>query len=69
MKKKCSMCQEEKNVDQFNRDRRNKTDGLVARCKSCCKEIAASYYSENKDKVKAKVIEYRARVSGGKDEE
>jgi len=49
--KKCTKCGEEKLIDEFNKNGKNK-DGSVrykSRCKVCVKEYNEEYYKENKE--------------------
>ncbi len=50
--KKCGRCKEVKPLTAFGRDKGRK-DGLVSRCKDCCKSSRAKYRAENREKVMA----------------
>jgi hypothetical protein len=50
MKKVCTMCQEEKILEDFTFDKGNKKDGRRASCKKCCREKNAEYVKANPDK-------------------
>jgi hypothetical protein len=49
--KKCSKCQETKELTEFCKDKSRK-DGLQTKCKSCFKIIWSLYYPNNKEKCK-----------------
>jgi hypothetical protein len=50
MKKVCTMCQEEKVLEDFTFDKGNKKDGRRASCKECCRKKNAEYVKANPDK-------------------
>ena len=50
MKKVCTMCQEEKVLEDFTFDKGNKKDGRRASCKECCRKKNAEYIKANPDK-------------------
>jgi len=50
MKKVCTMCQEEKILEDFTFDKGNKKDGRRASCKECCRKKNAEYIKANPDK-------------------
>jgi len=52
MKKKCSKCGQEKELDQFYHYPRNK-DGLRFDCKKCVDDYARTWAKANPDRVKA----------------
>lgn len=56
MNKKCTKCEEIKNLDQFHKDKSCK-DGLRSWCKNCVSE----YKKENKEKSKEYSKKYRQR--------
>ncbi len=56
--KKCTKCKIEKELSEFNKDKRNKS-GLSNICKCCKSEEAKKYYSKNKKIVCEKVKKYR----------
>ena len=51
--KKCCSCKQDLPVDQFHRNKTNKS-GLANECKSCKKERAKVYYNNNTDKWRDK---------------
>lgn len=72
-KKICTKCGEEKTLEEFDRQKSNKTTGRRAACKFCRKAIGKEYreanknklkerskiyYINNKDKIKAYKVEY-----------
>lgn len=58
--KRCSRCGEEREISQFNKDKR-KYDGLNCHCKSCRKITSKEYYDNNKEEVKQRHQEYYER--------
>ena len=50
MKKVCTMCQEEKVLEDFTFEKGNKKDGRRASCKECCRKKNAEYIKANPDK-------------------
>jgi hypothetical protein len=50
MKKICTICQEEKVLEDFTFDKGNKKDGRRASCKECCRKKNAEYIKFNPDK-------------------
>jgi hypothetical protein len=46
----CSKCNEEKNICEFNKEKRNKS-GLKSECKLCRKLIKKKHYDTNKHKI------------------
>lgn len=50
--KKCYKCKEEKNLQEFAKDK-SKKDGLNSSCKVCSKLMVKNYHKENKEKIKA----------------
>ena len=50
MKKVCTMCQEEKVLEDFTFDKGNKKDGRRASCTECCRKKNAEYIKANPDK-------------------
>ena len=50
MKKVCTICQEEKILEDFVLDKRSKKDGRTAACKKCFNQKIAEYYKKNPDK-------------------
>ena len=50
MKKVCTMCQEEKVLEDFTFDKGNKKDGRRASCKKCCRKKNAEYIKADPDK-------------------
>lgn len=50
MKKVCTMCQEEKFLEDFTFEKGNKKDGRRASCKQCCRKKNAEYIKANPDK-------------------
>lgn len=61
--KVCSKCGEEKALEEFGRDRRRK-DGRRAMCRACSRAYdrarGKKYYEQNKEKVLARIRNYRA---------
>ncbi len=61
IKRKCFICKELKELNQFYKDR-NRKDGHQYHCKKCIKEYQKGYqreyYSKNKDKIKADKRKY-----------
>lgn len=55
---KCCGCGKVKPEDEYHRDKRQKTHGRVARCKSCVSLRTKKYYQENKDVVLEKAKDY-----------
>ena len=55
--KKCSKCDETKDITLFGKDSKRK-DGLNPWCKQCC----SSYYSNNKDRIKSQNKIYREKM-------
>lgn len=51
--KRCSICREEKRLDQFYKDAPRK-DGLHPLCKQCSARKTAAYYRKNKARLNAK---------------
>lgn len=67
MTKTCSKCGEEKQVDQFSKNRKSK-DGLYSSCKACNRNYYNSrkiqyseYYKRNRDKILEYCKEYAAK--------
>lgn len=67
--KECSKCHGIKDVGEFSKDNRNKTDGLQSKCKQCekqyrennkkhIKERHKQYYKDNKESVKKRKKQY-----------
>lgn len=52
MKKKCTLCKQEKPIDQFNRDKERK-DGYRSYCNSCRKPIRKKYLQKLSPEQKA----------------
>jgi hypothetical protein len=50
MKKVCTICQEEKVLQDFTFEKGNKKDGRRASCKECCRKKNAEYIKANPDK-------------------
>lgn len=48
--KRCAVCGQEKTLDQFRPEKRNK-DGLAGKCKDCARAHSADYYQKNRGKV------------------
>jgi hypothetical protein len=55
--KRCSCCKEEKEEEEFQRNRSSK-DGLQDRCKACRRETDGRTYQRRSEELKAR---YRAR--------
>jgi len=45
-RKRCSLCKEEKDRSQFNKNR-SKKDGLQNKCRHCSKTVSKDYYRNN----------------------
>jgi len=58
MKKKCSRCQIEKDLSEFNKNKNNK-DGYSYKCKICRSEDTKKYYEKNKTVLTEKRINFR----------
>lgn len=58
--KKCTICKQEKDLDQFNKKTTSK-DGLQSLCKTCSREKFKRYYDDNTKKHKAIAIESSKR--------
>jgi hypothetical protein len=52
-KKKCSKCEQEKELDKFNKCE-YKAFGVQSACKECCKKYAKKYRENNIDDIKEK---------------
>lgn len=50
--KKCTTCQQEKPLDEFYNNSRNKTDGKAAMCKACDKAKHKRWKQNNPEKAK-----------------
>lgn len=50
--KKCYKCKEEKQLQEFSKDK-SKKDGLNSACKVCSKVMVQSYHKQNREKVKS----------------
>jgi predicted sulfurtransferase len=59
--KRCSNCQETKNVDEFSKQK-SKKDGLTSCCKSCVAEKTSKYREENREGINAKDRERRSII-------
>jgi hypothetical protein len=70
--KKCSICQTEKPLSEFNNDK-NTLDGKGYKCRDCNRKLnkeyrekhpnlMKDYYQQNKEKHKAKVRKYMNEV-------
>ena len=55
-RKKCSRCEQYKDISDFSKDSNSKT-GLLAACKEC----DSVFYQNNKDRIKNRVKEYREK--------
>ena len=65
--KVCNKCGQEKELCEFNKDKRNK-DGHKNQCKSCKKEYRKDYRNENKEKIRERQKEYdKKRYQENKD--
>lgn len=60
--KKCTKCQEEKSLNDFNKDR-TKKDGLRPICKSCTSKQQKQYAQKNKVKIAEYQKEYAKEKS------
>jgi len=61
MNKKCNKCNEVKILNEFHKDKSNKTDGLTSACKTCRSSYNAKWRSDNKEHVGAYRAKNRAR--------
>ena len=65
--KKCSSCKEEKDLNQFNKNKR-RSDGLNTLCKYCSRKRSRKYYADNREKhikyVYTKKKERRFKIAG-----
>lgn len=52
MTKTCNTCQQDKQIDQFYKDKSNQT-GLSTQCKECEAARKRGYYKKNRDKILA----------------
>lgn len=52
--KKCSKCQQNKNLEEFNKNS-SKKDGLNNQCKDCNKESCKNYYNANRESEKKRI--------------
>jgi hypothetical protein len=50
MNKVCTICKQEKNIEDFTFEKGNKKDGRRASCKECCRKKNAEYIKANPDK-------------------
>lgn len=57
MKKKCSMCNEEKEYSEYYKNK-SKDDGLQSYCKPCYKKMNKKYYDKNKEHLYEQKKEY-----------
>lgn len=55
--KTCNKCGEEKELGEFHNNKSNK-DGKAYTCKICALKKHKTYYQENKEDIKAKVVTY-----------
>ncbi|HLR58901.1 MAG TPA: hypothetical protein VK094_00285 [Pseudogracilibacillus sp.] len=53
MKKKCSKCEETKNLDEFNKNK-NRKDGHESQCRECRKEYKRKYRNSEHGRIKNK---------------
>lgn len=51
--KTCSRCNQERPIDQFNKNKRYK-DGYLSWCKPCMKEYQSKWYPENAERISKK---------------
>ena len=58
LKKICSICKVEKNINEFNKNSNTK-DGYRSDCRECQSKYYKEYYQENKDSIAEKSKEYR----------
>lgn len=57
--KKCTACQQDKNIQEFNKDKHRK-DGLYCYCKTCARNRINNHYLRNKEKIKERhKVRYR----------
>ena len=77
MKKRCPSCKKEKNLNQFNINRRNKKTGRNWRCKACVKIYLETnkeklyadhkvWYKKNRDREIQRVLDWRIAKYGDK---
>ena len=60
MRKVCSRCRVEKDVEEFGVCRRTK-DGRLCYCKKCYKQYRAEYAARNRDMYRRSTAKYRAK--------
>ncbi len=60
MEKRCTKCGVIKLFSEFTLNK-NRSDKLTVWCKTCSKQSRDEYYSKNKDKIKEKHLEWRAK--------
>ena len=60
MKKRCSKCEDEKELDEFNKKKSNK-DGLQGECRECQGETSREYYKVNNEKQKKQINEAKKK--------
>jgi len=54
MKKICSKCKDEKEIDEFSKNKSRK-DGHNNYCKECMRSHSKKYYSENNEKMRKQI--------------
>jgi len=52
--KRCTVCHEDKQEDQFNKNRR-RLDGLQNKCRDCSRVLSREYYSKHKQRQIAQI--------------
>lgn len=62
-KKKCTVCELEKYLDQFDKHSGNKTDGRRGMCKKCNKDSREEYINSNRDRMRLRDREKYANLS------
>lgn len=58
--KKCTSCKEEKELEEFSKNKKRK-DGLQTECKVCARKKHREYYAKNKEKQKKQIREAAKR--------
>lgn len=59
----CYGCKVHKPFSEFHRNKR-RASGYDGKCKSCAKVQSAAYYRANKDRIEARVADWRSRNPG-----
>lgn len=54
MKKKCSICKRDKDIEEFNKNS-SRSDGLASNCKLCANKLAKKHYKKNSAQMKKQI--------------